>query len=347
MMRLSPAMTWSRHGDDIFVHGESQVLQLPDCPPEADALLRLLEAGCDAAAIDALDLERTHAAKILDWLRTTNCLVQNVSHAWAGTSLERQADYLCALGADPDEAQASIGSARVAILGVGGIGSVVLAHLVSAGFSQYVLIDGDTVQPHNLNRQFIYGSADVGRRKVDAAVDWIASRNPAAVVRIIPRMLTDLSTLVPVLQEGVSLLVVAADFPVDIGLRAAHACLETQTALIGADCGLHTASWGPLLEPADLPAYTSAMEAVRDRAPVPPASRPMTASFGPTNGIVASYLARDIVNWFAGLPVLSYRKKVAIDLDALTAETIDHQEVLENASADAQRSGFRALTENT
>ena len=48
---------------------------------------------------------------------------------------------------------------------------------------------------------------------------------------------------------------VAADFPTDIGLRAAHACIETRTALIGADCGLQTASWGPLLEPADLAAY--------------------------------------------------------------------------------------------
>jgi hypothetical protein len=72
-----------------------------------------------------------------------------------------------------------------------------------------------------------------------------------------------------------------------------------------------------------------------DRSPVPKASRPMTASFGPTNAIAASYLAKDIVSWFAGLPVASYRKKIVIDLEALTVET------------DSQRSGFRALTENT
>jgi hypothetical protein len=347
MMRLSPAMSWSRHGNDIFVHGESQVLQLRDCPREADALLRLLEVGCEAGAIDTLDIEPTHAARILDWLRTTNCLVHNASYKWAGTSLERQADYFCALGADPDEAQAAIGNAQIAILGVGGIGSVVLAHLASAGFSRYTLIDGDTVQPQNLNRQIVYGFSDVGRRKVDAAADWLATRNPEAAVRVVPRMLTDASSLIPELREGISLLVVAADFPTDIGLRAAHACIETRTALIGADCGLHTASWGPLLEPADLAAYISAIEAVLDRAPVPPAARPMTASFGPTNAIVASYLARDIVNWFAGLAVHSYRKKMVIDLDTLTAESVDHQEVLDSVSVAAQRTGFRALTEKT
>jgi molybdopterin-synthase adenylyltransferase len=319
MMRLSPAMTWSRHGDDIYVHGESQVLRLQNCPPEADSLMRLLEAGCEAGAIATLDIDQSRAAEIVDQMRGTNCLVPTASHNWAGTSVERQADYFCALGANPDEVHAILGSARVAILGVGGIGSVTLAHLVSAGIGEYTLIDGDTVQPHNLNRQFIYGLSDVGRRKVDAALDWIAARNPSAVVRSVHRMLTDRTGLISVLGQEISLLVVAADSPADIGLHAARACLETQTALIGADCGLRTASWGPLLEPADLPAYIAEQESMR--LPVPKATRPMTASFGPTNAIAASYLAKDIVNWFAGQPVVSHRKKVVIDLEAPTAET--------------------------
>ncbi len=187
MMRLSPAMSWSRHGDDIFVHGERQVLQLPDCPPEVDSLMHLLDAGCESAAIGSLDIDPSRAQAILDTLRTTNCLVQYVSDRWVGTSMERQADYFSALGANPDEAQAILGSTHVAVLGIGGIGSVALAHLVSAGVSQFTLIDGDIVQPHNLNRQLIYGPADVGGRKVDAAVDWIAKRNPSAVVRSVPR----------------------------------------------------------------------------------------------------------------------------------------------------------------
>jgi sulfur-carrier protein adenylyltransferase/sulfurtransferase len=332
MMRLSPAMTWSRHGNDIFVHGERQVLKLPDCAPEVDALMRLLEAGCDARAIDALHLQPARTAKILEWLRTTNCLVENGSQTWMGTPLERQADYFSALGANPDEAQAIIGSARIALLGVGGIGAVVLAHLVSAGVNRYTLIDGDIVQSHNLNRQFIYGPADVGRSKVDAAADWIASRNPSADVRREPRMLTGRKDLISVLGQDSTLLVVAADSPSDIGLHAAHACLATDTALIGADCGLRTASWGPLLEPADIPAYVAELDSARTASPVPPATRPMMASFGPTNAIAASYLAKDILNWFAGLPVASHRRKVVIDMDAVTIE--------------GQGAGLRARTEN-
>jgi molybdopterin/thiamine biosynthesis adenylyltransferase len=345
MIRLSPAMSWHRDGDDIYVHGESQVLQLRDCPAGADALMRLLEAGGDPTALGVLDIDPSRATKIVDALRGAKCLVSAASHRWRGTALERQADYFCALGANSDEAQAVINSARIALLGIGGIGAVALAHLVSAGVSRYTLIDGDTVQSHNLNRQFIYDPADVGRSKVDAAADWIASRNPSAVVQRVPRMLIDRSELVSVLSEDVSLLVVAADSPSDIGLHAAHACLDTHTALIGADCGLRTASWGPLLEPADIPAYVATLESGRDALPVPPAKRPMTASFGPTNAIVASYLAKDILNWFAGLPVPSRRRKVVIDMEALTAHAIDTQEVFESEVADTQRAGLRARTE--
>ena len=339
MMRLSPAMTWSRHGNDVYVYGESQVLQLRNCPPEADALLRLLEAGCEPAAIDTVDIEPARAAEVLDWLRETNCLVRNGSHRWVGTPWERQTDYFCALGADPDEAQAILATARVAILGVGGIGSIVLAHLVSAGVSRYTLIDSDVVSPHNLNRQFIYAASDVGRLKVDAAADWIAARNPSAVISTFPQMVAHSADLVAALQDRVSLVVSAADSPFDIGLSVARACLETQTPLVGADCGLRTASWGPLLEPADIPAYLSALETIGDWSPVPRASEVMTASFGPTNAIVASYLAKDVVNWFAGLPVVSRRKKMIIDFDACTTEMVDTRE--------PQQSGLDALSENT
>jgi sulfur-carrier protein adenylyltransferase/sulfurtransferase len=335
MMRLSPAMTWSRHGSDLYVHGETQVLLLRDCPPEADSLMRLLETGCESMALEALDLEARRVADILDVLRQANCLVHNASRRWIGTSLERQADYFSALGADPDEVQSTLGSARVAILGVGGIGAVALAHLVSAGVSRYTLIDGDTVQPGNLNRQLIYRPEDVGRLKVEAAAEWVSRRNPAAVVRPVPRMLTDCSELASVLAEHTSLLVMAADTPDDIALRAARACLDTGTPLTSADCGLRTASWGPLLEPEDLQAYMVAHQNTRDRAPMPPAAAPMKASFGPTNAIAASYMVKDVLNWFAGLPVPSLRAKVSIDMEAMAARITSTQEVFADTVFDA------------
>jgi molybdopterin/thiamine biosynthesis adenylyltransferase len=213
-----------------------------------------------------------------------------------------------------------------------------LAHLVTAGVSRYTLIDGDVVQSDNLNRQLIYSPADVGRLKVEAAAGWVMQRIPSAVIRCVPRMLQDSSELASELADLPSLLVLAADMPSDIALRAAQACLVTGTPLIGADCGLQTASWGPLLEPEDLQAYVLALENRRRYAPVPPANRPLKASFGPTNAIVASYLARDILSWFAGLPVASLRAKVSLDMEALSVRMMSNHEFCADAGFDTTNS---------
>lgn len=319
-------MTWSRRGDAIYVHGETQILLLRDCPPEADALMHLLEAGCDSTAVEALGLDATRVSEILDALRKANCLVHNDTRRWSGTSLERQAEYFSALGAAPDLVQQALDSAKITILGLGGIGSVVLAHLVSAGVSRYTLIDGDVVQTGNLNRQLIYSPADVGRYKVQVAADWVRQRYPSAVIRSVPRMLRDSSELACELADQSSMLVLAADTPSDIALRAVRACLATGTPFIGGDCGLRTASWGPLLEPEDLGPYMVALEKRSSHAPVPTASRPMKASFGPTNAIVASYLAKDILSWLAGLPAASHRAKIILDMDSLSTTTTRYDE---------------------
>jgi molybdopterin/thiamine biosynthesis adenylyltransferase len=315
MIRLSPAMAWSRRGDDIYIHGERQVLALRGYPASADTLMRLLEAGCEPGDLADAQFESARAEEILTTLRAARCLVETGSNHWVGTSLERQAEYFIAMGKSPDDVHSALRNALVAILGVGGIGSVVLGHLASAGVGRFILIDGDTVQTHNLHRQLIYRPVDVGRLKVEVAAEWVLQRNTSAEVHTVPRILVEPAELVTVLGGQTSLLISAADTPNDIGLRAAQACLATATALTSADCGLLTASWGPLLEPGDIQGYLAAYERSSSRAPSPPPPRPMQAAFGPTNAIVASHLASDVLNWFAGLPVPSLRARLCFDAD--------------------------------
>ena len=74
--------------------------------------------------------------------------------------------------------------ARVGIAGLGGLGSNVAVMLTRAGIGHLVLVDCDTVDATNLNRQD-YTRADIGRRKTDAVKDRLETINPFADVRTI------------------------------------------------------------------------------------------------------------------------------------------------------------------
>jgi len=79
-----------------------------------------------------------------------------------------------------DDVQEKVRNTRLLIAGCG-IGSSVAVCAARMGFQHFVLVDGDTVSAHNLNRQF-YNFADIGRTKVEALSDAILAINPSATV---------------------------------------------------------------------------------------------------------------------------------------------------------------------
>jgi molybdopterin/thiamine biosynthesis adenylyltransferase len=76
------------------------------------------------------------------------------------------------------EGQARWRTAKVAVVGAGGIGSASLYYLAAAGVVQISLIDGDAVEASNLQRQILYSSHYLGRRKVEAAWETLTALNP-------------------------------------------------------------------------------------------------------------------------------------------------------------------------
>ena len=75
-------------------------------------------------------------------------------------------------------------NAKVAVFGIGGVGSYVVEGLVRAGNGNFVLIDDDKVCLTNLNRQIIATRKTVGKPKVEVAKDRILEINPEARVEI-------------------------------------------------------------------------------------------------------------------------------------------------------------------
>lgn len=90
-----------------------------------------------------------------------------------------------------DEGQARLRGARVAIVGVGGLGCPAAQYLAAAGVGSLTLIDSDSVQTSNLHRQILFGTPDVGRPKVEAAADSLAASSPWCEVVPVRERLAD------------------------------------------------------------------------------------------------------------------------------------------------------------
>jgi molybdopterin/thiamine biosynthesis adenylyltransferase len=80
------------------------------------------------------------------------------------------------------EDQLRLFRSRVAVIGCGGLGGYVIEEAARAGVGTLVLVDPDVFEEHNLNRQLLSSVDALGRPKVDAARERVASVNPAVTV---------------------------------------------------------------------------------------------------------------------------------------------------------------------
>jgi len=93
------------------------------------------------------------------------------------------------------EGQKRIRNARVLLVGAGGLGSPTALYLAAAGVGTLGIVDFDTVDLSNLQRQVLHGTSDVGRPKIDSARDRIVDLNPHVVVETHRTQLTSSNAL--------------------------------------------------------------------------------------------------------------------------------------------------------
>ncbi|MDD2941862.1 MAG: HesA/MoeB/ThiF family protein [bacterium] len=82
------------------------------------------------------------------------------------------------------ESQQKLKNARVLVVGAGGLGCPVLLYLAAAGVGHIGIVDGDKVDASNLQRQIIYGDADVGISKAQLAAQRVGALNPFVDVQL-------------------------------------------------------------------------------------------------------------------------------------------------------------------
>ena len=89
-----------------------------------------------------------------------------------------------------EEGFARLAAARVAVFGLGGVGSYAAEALVRAGIGALDFVDGDAVAPSNLNRQLVALTGTIGKNKAEVMAARAREINPDAQVRAIPRFFT-------------------------------------------------------------------------------------------------------------------------------------------------------------
>ncbi len=119
--------------------------------------------------------------------------------------------------------------ARVLILGMGGLGCPAAQYLVAAGVGNIVLVDPDTVDTTNLQRQLLYTSADHGLAKVQAAKQSLLEINDGINIKAIAASLEGEALL-----QQVSKATVVLDCTDNFSSRFAinAACVRASTPLV-------------------------------------------------------------------------------------------------------------------
>ncbi|XP_077291435.1 ubiquitin-like activating enzyme 2 [Arctopsyche grandis] len=77
----------------------------------------------------------------------------------------------------------AVSAARVLVVGAGGIGCEILKNLVLAGFTNIHIIDLDTIDVSNLNRQFLFHKEHVGKSKAEVARETALKFNPNVTIK--------------------------------------------------------------------------------------------------------------------------------------------------------------------
>ena len=100
---------------------------------------------------------------------------QSVAQLLAGNMPER---YLRNLGTIGIAGQLALLNARVAVVGAGGLGGLVIELLARQGVGHLTVVDGDCFACHNLNRQILATEHTLGMNKALTAVSRVAEINP-------------------------------------------------------------------------------------------------------------------------------------------------------------------------
>jgi len=218
--------------------------------------------------------------------------------------------------------QQRLKAARVLVVGAGGLGAPLVQYLAAAGVGTIGVVDDDAVELSNLQRQVLFGEADIGSAKAEAAAAAVARLNPHVtvephVLRLTAESAGGLVSQYDVVADGTD--------NAETRFAVADACAAAQrplvTAAVGRFDGLLT-----VLAPYRRHADGRRFPGWRDIFPEPPPEgEPACAEagiLGAVTGILGTLQAAEVLKLVLGIGEPLYGRLLLVDVLGGRLETI-------------------------
>ena len=214
-----------------------------------------------------------------------------------------------------EEGQKKLQSARVLIVGMGGLGCPIALYLCGAGIGTLGLVDDDVVSITNLHRQTLYDEADIGLSKSECAVRHLHAKNSTINLTAHPMRLT---------QENADTLIRSYDIVVDgcdnpsTRYLISDVCHQQGKPYVYAAIGAFQGQVGILCYKQDAPTY-------RTLFPDEEAMCSLEAKkgvIGTTPAVVGSITANEVLKLIVGYGEPLLGRLLTIDLLTLNTQLI-------------------------
>jgi bacteriocin biosynthesis cyclodehydratase domain-containing protein len=223
---------------------------------------------------------------------------------------DRQLRYFSDIGGGitPSECQERLREAKVAVLGVGGLGGWSALALACTGVGEMWLIDGDRVEVSNLNRQIQFTESDVGELKVERAAARLRAFNSEMKVTTEARRLESEEDIAKFVA-GADVVIDAADWPAhDIERWCNTACFAAGIPYITMSHFPPIARVGPLYVPGKTGCFVCQEIAYRREYPLlvkaveqRRAKPSPAATLGPACGLIGGQVGMEVLHLLTGL----------------------------------------------
>lgn len=302
---LSPLVEIIKRNNKIYIcEEENYEIDFDDKVYNA---FEMLKNGCYESDVYTY-LGEELGKSLLDFLNDVGFIKNGIGNRYKGTIVEKQIDYFFSITSNGNKAQEKLQTKKICIIGVGGIGAVAIQHLVAAGIRSFLLIDGDTVNIDNFNRQMIYRINQLGEKKVYAAKEYIYGINKEASVECIDIFVKSEDDMEILDNKEIDFVICGADKPYNkIQSIVSNYCKKNNIPSIYANVGINIGNWGPLIVPSKDISYGEYIGRLKrkmneEELIINSVERqPLTASFGITNTLVGAYMTFDVLRFLLGV----------------------------------------------